>query len=291
MLLKIFWSAVFLCLPVFGQILAHNSGININDPKYAAQERRAYFNQQLVKAKKVVDLTKDSEAKMLYSFLAEEAIILAPVMYNGGVQGLVCEPPRTGNYVSVFVIFKKDLNLDESFRTKMTKESVAASYDPGTKTLIIKEWANFSDLWAGLILLHEARHAYENIFFPYDWRDNFLFCEHERTTHEFENRLIAKIGGAAYEKILSGEIARIERSLDSAKVDWKKEMVSMRKITGLEKIFGKSISSYETDARNTHVWIDAYFHFYDHKSSSPEEAIDCQDKLLLTLYRQAKILH
>jgi hypothetical protein len=290
MLLKIVCLAFFACLSVFGQIISHNTGIDANDPQYGAKERSAFFSAELLKAKKVVDLTQDAEAKTLYSFLQTEAVIVAPIFYQGGVKILVCGKPSDKDYLFAFVVFTKDLAMDASFRARMTKEAVGAFYNPDTKTMILKEWSNFSGLWTGLLLLHEARHAYENIFSPYDWHDPQLFCRHERTTHEFENRLLAKIGGQAYAKILAREMARIEHTLDSGKVDWRQGLVNIAKIPGLDKVFGPSVSPYENDARCTHIWIDAYFHFFEKKCANQEEADAMKDHFLFIIYKDSKIL-
>ena len=55
MLKKIFWLTVIACLPSFGQTYKHNTGIDVNDPKYAAKERRGKLEQEIAKLERLVE--------------------------------------------------------------------------------------------------------------------------------------------------------------------------------------------------------------------------------------------
>lgn len=257
------------------------SGLDANDPKFRMNERRLLLKEYLKDARNLVE---DSEANTICDFLEREAVVIAPFFSNGKVRFIVGESAKSKNCILVMFVFKEDLSLSESFTNVMAMNHIGASYNPDTRILVVKTWHDVSKSWRSFLFLHEGRHAYESIVAPYDWKDSELFCLHERTTHEFENRLIAKVGGDLYESIMRKQIKELE--LGVAVINTYRGQLFLEDfiVSDLDKIFGKSKSEFERNLRYMHFWIDKYFRFFDKECKTKTEAGQAKDGFLYNVY-------
>lgn len=278
---KIFFFAcvVVVCSFCFGQCVKSN--FDVMYLKLRMDERRFLFKEYLKDAR---NLVKDLEVDTICDFLEREAVLIAPVFLNGEFKFIAEDSTRSENYIFVMFVFKEELSLSEQFTKPVTWNHIGVLYNPNTRVLVIKTSYDISKNWKALSFLHEGRHAYESVFTPYDWKDKKQFCLHERTTHEFENRLLAKIGGAPYELIMRKEIKELEHRIDSAKIDWRQSFLSLSVISDLDKIFGKPKSEFEDDMRYKHFWVDKYFRFFDQKCKTKTEAGQLKDDFFGAVY-------
>lgn len=121
--------------------------------------------------------------------------------------------------------------------------------------LIEKPNEPVSDLWGGLLTLHEAKHAQsrsQNADSPLE----------ERNTRIFEQIIIEQIGGAQYQEYLTDFKAQIVESGFNQTDGWVLESESITKLldnTRLDTIFGPTLSDNDQRIRGTAVTMHAIF--------------------------------
>lgn len=272
----------------FGQYSV--GGVDPNDPQYRMEERRNCFREQLKSAQKIADSTKDQEAQMICGFLRDQAVIVAPILSNGAVNFIIGDSAKSDNYIFVIFVFREDLSLSEHFARMMTNIYVGSSFNPDTRILVVKTWLDISETWSSILFLHECWHAYEYVFTPYNWSDKREYCLHERTTHEFENRLLSKIGGSLYDSIMQNEIKRLEFVIDSAGLDWRESFISSVPVPALDQVFGKCKSKQEENLRYTHFWIHKYFILYERRCVNKKDENLTKELFLYANYKNRNIL-
>lgn len=233
------------------------------------QKRIAIKKEWIAAAKKIYDQTQDPEAKMVVDAILPAMITAAP--NPKGVMILEAAMPNAP-WTYFVPLFASDKQIP-MFRKFIDNPHIFASYGPDVRGLTVREIDPCSQFWKGISLLHEAHHAGDTLFEPYDWKNPQIFAAKERDVHNFENRLMAKIGGVAYNQLLQKEVARLRAELKKQGLNGVKRQAgpmtnySLPNRTDympeLDKILTPALSQMEKDARQTHFWIHAVFTLYE----------------------------
>jgi hypothetical protein len=224
-------------------------------------------------ARKVYTQTQDAEAKMLIDTILSAMVAVAPV---GKEAARVLEPSNPNTFWTFF--------LSVSPEEMMFSKNVFAEYRPDIRRLMVKD-VPCSQLWKGLILLHEAHHARANFVYPYNWRDKRLFASSERDTHNFQNRLMAKVGGSTYNRLLLKEVARLRQEM-MARVSARIPGQAVKYMQELDSVFGPALSQEERDTRQTHFWIHAVFVLIEQNKGQGLQAEDGKAAFLFSVYQK-----
>jgi hypothetical protein len=248
-----------------------------------AVERKAWFDAMDL----VTRETGDSEARDVAAFLKENAILCAPTNPGPGLTGIkVLEEGRSANYVGITPLLEKDRKSGGDVFIR----SAGAFYNPDARIIALHHQP-ISRYWKGILLLHEGHHSYVMTYKPYDWQDVRTFCVKEKETHQFQNRIMQKLGGARYDMVVKKDMERMRDVM-------KKEGKSIKTIFVhrgeyddlLDDVFEKALSPLEKDLRATHIWVDAVFRLVDELPDSPAEKEEAKALILKTLYAEKGIL-
>lgn len=265
----------------FGIGSVYSSEITVTYP----EERKAAVNKWIDCGRRIAIQTFDHEAYEIIDFLSKRSIIVAPVIINGRSATQIITETKSKEFM-ILLWLKEDRRLSISFQRKFD-QILIANYHPDNKALQIKN-KNISDIWKGLIILHEGKHVKESIKTPYNWRDPMVYSQYERDAHIFQNRLAMIIGGEAYKVALEYEIARIESALKETKEFFGKIVGVGNYNKMLDKAFGPAQSKDEIDIRQTATWIDAYFHVIDKRYG--KEGKEIKALFLKRIYQQGGII-
>jgi len=235
-------------------------------------------------AEKAASSTGDSEANRLVAFLRLNAILAEPF----GDQAKTLEASKSEEWFYFVPLIEGDELSGEFWAKLLASPNVGASFNPGTGLLIVRSDPISQD-WAGIILLHEVRHVRDLITEEYNWQDNMTFCRKERDVHEFENRLIAKLGGERYQKFVDAEVQNMVGASRDAKLELGESMLTGTEYPQeLDKIFGVAKSDFERAVRATHVDIDVNFRLVDRYWKGNKE--EQKAVMLFKLYKSTGIL-
>lgn len=248
----------------------------------ARKERRDWWFKA---TEKVANTTGDKEARELVTFLQNNSVLVEPY----GDQGRTVETSKNSDKWFMFVpLMPGDENAGSSWAMMINSPNVGASFHPGTGVLTVRSEV-ISDLWAGIALLHEVKHVRDFINEGYNWQDNMTYCRKERDTHEFENRLIAKLGGNAYRNWLAMEVDGMATASREAKLNVGESILLGEKYPKeLDEIFGVPRSEFERAFRATHCDIAANFQLIDKYWRGDKE--EQKAVILFKLYRKDGIL-
>ncbi|MFH1535761.1 MAG: hypothetical protein ABIC96_01670 [Patescibacteria group bacterium] len=246
-------------------------GLSFGDEQAARQgvkdvnleKRRAAVKDWVDCAHVVAQKTFDHEAYDMLEFFQKNAVYAFPTVIKG--KALIAKPIvlKGDERFTFLMLLEDDREIAPFFREEFDKLLVGDYYMAG-KVLTIRD-KSISDIWKGLIILHEGRHVQAMVQTPYDWEDKMKKSEHERDVHIFQYRLAAAIGGEAYEKALQGEINKIEGPSSKTKESW---VGAVEYDKALDKAFGPAKSQIEIQLRQVNLWIDAYFHIFDKNSGA-----------------------
>jgi hypothetical protein len=253
-------------------------------------ERKAVFTDFLKQAENVAKTTGDKQAKAVLEYLNYYAVIVKP--QPEGVMFL--EQGKSDKWIGIMPMMEKDVveqketKIGEYLRNLFENCSFSANYLPDQNVIVLRDQMSCTDIWKGLVLLHEGNHALTMANAPYDWHDLKIFSAAEAETHIFENGLIEKLGGQPYADFLKKQIADIKANERERKTPPCEEFPTR---TGnypeLDEIFGRPLSQFEDDLRGTHVWLDIVFRIIDEDCQTPPKT---KAGLLRVMYEEDGIL-
>ncbi|MFA7194002.1 MAG: hypothetical protein WC087_03745 [Candidatus Paceibacterota bacterium] len=250
-------------------------------------DRTKLYNQWFTAAKDIAQKTKDPEAIEICEFI-EKSVLLAEPHPNGGrfLQGAREDQKH---YFGLVMMCKGD--QDAGFDWRRDYYSVAGSgarFMPDGPMMIIKSHIPTSTLKQGLILLHEGRHARQFLTQRYNWTDAKKFCEEERDTHNFQNRITSALLGESYTKLVIDISHEYEKALaDGGFKPGEALAHRSREFTEFDSIF-PAISKFEQDFRDTSIWIHANFIMLERAFGA--EAENHKAIFLFQLYKESGIV-
>jgi len=256
-------------------------------------ECRAEFKKALASAEAVAKRTDNNEAINLVKFSKE----------NGEYQDELPEHfewldekqlKRLPKY-KVYVIHQSDT---EYWAAHYLQDPVmTANFHPGKGGMILRRTQEYSDLWLGMIFLHETRHARVYLKEHPEWvkswiktgePDPLLFCQDEASCHIFQGELFRKVGGKPY-RLLVEEFAhklnlvaprplkevfnlpvqsdQLYQYPDPMEALGDTDMKSV--VMKIDEIFGPSLSEREAISRISLIMIDAMFLLADRLATDP----------------------
>lgn len=202
------------------------------------------------------------------------------VRQNGLPQSFSGQPPP--GKLPVVIFLSQDQAM--SWWADVLSGPYFANFSPANNNIGIKEYEPTSDSWKGIMLLHEGLHAHRYMTEHYDWLDSRIYCYKEVEAHQFQNRLMLHLGGAAYQEALRKEI---ERSLNTVREEKGNviKMFASRSVydVRLDEAFGPAQSDFERDSRQTSLWIHAQFEILE-RYAPPAEVEEKKAVFLKTIY-------
>lgn len=257
--------------------------------------RIAVKNQWVAAAKKIAGETRDIQAKAVVDAVLGSLVAVMPVPQ--GVRLLESAKPD-GPWTGFLPLLPTDLS--KPYLGHLTAAgNIFAQYQPENNVIIVKEFSSSSEFWKGIMLLHEGQHASDMIFATYEWRNPQVFAEKERDVHNFQNRLMSKIGGANYHRLLQHEITRIRADLTRQGLKgFQRQPGAETRITVLSRtayyaeldtVFSPALSQLEKDARQTHFWFHAVFAAFEEDRGKNLDAEVGKAAFLRAVYKQGNV--
>lgn len=141
---------------------------------------------------------------------------------------------------------------------------LAALYSSESRAMILAEDNKNSPIFAGILLGHEAAHAYRDLV------EKKHIDYEEVEIYSWGTEILKKIGGHSYRKVLD----QAKRTLEK-EVDVKDEMIALpfwqpSYDPRLEKIFGPAQSETENKLRMEYVTITAMYELIEEKKLGDE---------------------
>jgi hypothetical protein len=176
-------------------------------------QRRAAQKRWLDAAKMVAEKTADPVAMGISAWMNQNALLGQP-SGDGTISQLEYLTTQTKPFLLIIILPVDVLQYPE-LGIKISSTS-AATFNPSPPHITLYPQP-VSEIWQGLLLLHEGAHASQYLSEPYDVGDPELNALREVAVHEFSNRLLAKIGGPEYMSLLDLEIMKIKSDRAAAK--------------------------------------------------------------------------
>lgn len=227
--------------------LPHDKISALNERGVAAMDWLADFRDIVVK-------TNDTEARELLE-VAKHSVVAIPT--ETGVLIIGKKTDDTAPRIIPLLPSDKQYTLWKGFFTETAMADFVSLYGA---SIVLRNDAPISPLFRGIIFAHETRHLRFFQEHPYEIRSNRAYCEEERDTHEFENRLLLKIGGEPYKQLLLKEINHLSAKQSAEGVSFPLKAAYNYE---LDKIFGPALSDSERATREAALLIDTVFRFID----------------------------
>lgn len=243
------------------------STLGVKDPELPLAERQKLGDRLFAAAQMVVDKTHDPEAIKVLAFLKENAFLAEPF----GVPDPNDQPVRIADgvrsqfFFTLVPLVASDAKLGGAWTASIKRhkrEQTFGAFQPDNRMMIVLMDKEVSQMMIGVTLLHEGYHAMNYLPAPHDWQDHKTYSRDERDTHEFQNRLMGKLGGQRYVNFVAREA---EASLARIKSERKfgQSVPGIKDYPEVYKIFGQPKSETDKDLLNTSVWVDIVFHTID----------------------------
>lgn len=268
-------SLVVLGYGVFSPKKAPRAGATGTDPHYTAAQ------SWLKDARDVANKTQDEEAKKIADFLERSTGI--GVARGNSITPIFLQP-NDGTKVLLLPILNSDANDGDGLAEISSSRSFMAMFVQEHELILLRP-VPVSDVWKGIILLHEGRHALNFAAVQGSRVNQESMAAEERDTHEFQNRITAKLGGERYAQVLQEEITRQHSYTGSTRFPLGTEFADIgRYQPGLDEAFGPAKSDDERASRETQVWTHAIFMLVDEDSRIADKE-SYKAALLLLVYK------
>lgn len=164
-------------------------------------------------------------------------------------------------------LFPEDINLSKFWKDNYSEKNYKcyAVFVPSLKSIILKDDKNLSDISKAVISLHEGYHAKSYVVEnKYSINDDNSMMKNELEAYNMQFRILARISGGGYKKILAAEIARLQKEIQINKQtdslvlpenkDYSKEII---------EVFGKNFTSEDINFLNNSIWMNGLFEYFD----------------------------
>ncbi len=251
--LTLFLHLLILCTSAFSQDVMKMS---LNDFYYI--QRAPIRDQFFAHAAKIVEETKDHEAKSVLEFLKKHHVL--GMLHGSGTASL--EPVTTNTLLAFIPIPPQDITNFFAIKpgTDMRKTMGVSLLMSNKLAIVVRFDYRLSWFAEGIVTLHEGLHTKKSIEREKRVHTQDEYVAEEVVVREFELRLCQLIGKNHYETVIKQEMDSIEKGL-------KKYNSKIGEIFAdpspynplLELAFGKSGSDLDRNYRRTIVTIDATF--------------------------------
>lgn len=252
-----------------------------SDKKSVVEKRIAIANDWISAAQMVVDLSKDEEAKEVMNFFLENYVI-GTIVDGQKVASVkkVVKTAKTFVFLPLIEEDEKNSAFDDYFKNPM-----GAAYLPENQILLLKPNEDKSKFFKGFSLLHEIFHArdfLENGFFADKISDETIGLLEVRV-REFLGRVMYKIGGSVYEKIVLDEAEYIQKYLKENDLQLPSND-TLKFVPAWELILGPISSQQEKELWYEFAWEHAIFAVID--SLVPKKtALSYKSSYILQIYK------
>ncbi|HJQ08311.1 MAG TPA: hypothetical protein VJ836_02390 [Candidatus Saccharimonadales bacterium] len=170
-------------------------------------------------AKQVAETTQDTEALKIWEFINSRTAIGVP-MPEGGIHYFFTEKPErpVDEYAILTPIIEADIERlpEDDFRRQLAegRHNVAAQYREGSHAIYLPP-QNFGKLGRGILLQHEAVHAWLDLEKQIDREAKDSHWFEEADVFKFEFRLLGKLIGDPYTDLVSRVSETIAGSEDN----------------------------------------------------------------------------
>lgn len=249
-------------------------------------DRKDIYEQWMKAAKSIAG--DDEGAKDVLNFITVNAQNAMPIYTDEGlgIRPLLNGVQKEAKSLLVIGLLPGDENTSpEWFDT--TDNNFAAWFmgDDSMSIIVLRSQVQMSELWKGLVFLHEGFHAMAHVkkFFAEEQDPLRHRVIEEYYAYSLEFNLLSDRGGKEYSALLDKEVARISKSPN----------VIVAPAYGvydgdLTRIFGPALSKNETLLRETVFWLNAQFQKIA-SEVKPEKIDDAIATFLLGCYEN-KIL-
>jgi hypothetical protein len=263
----------FVCVGVYTLVLVFQSlGWQVGYFIYHNDKRIQTGQRQIESAKKLAKVSDDNESIQLVKEFGEQLTVGHP--FGAGIIG----PPKIQPIFLIPLVssdsrisenWRKSVNFMENGVTAATAKSEGFQKNSMILTYGMEE---YTDTWAGLIVLHELKHLQQE-----KYSDFLSRVEKELQVRKYITRLCSKIGGSEYENIVASEVQRIKDTWDRRSKTLPGKSIVY--ITQLDNVWGKPGSLAEKEERVIYLWLDAVFRVLD-TTFSKEKAREMEIKVL-----------
>ena len=211
-------------------------------------------------ADEIVRKVEDKDMNEIWKFIQDHGILAVPSV-GGDYHGAGTRKKLPA--IALIPLLDEDKKIP--VWGNLIKGRIAAYIMPN-RFILLDSSAEFSDTWKGLILLHESTHAFMFEINPRspDKDDPDYINNQERDVREHMKRIIIKLGGFPYQKLLDEEAAYIKKMAEDHPTSGDIWIPDPRPYNNsMDKIFGPAQSDGEKDTRATEFYVQACFAYLD----------------------------
>ena len=243
------------------------------------QKRMPLWKEWLSAAQEITD--NDQEAMEALNFLEKNYYLVAPC--KDSLVKIISPPPLFQGGVGILILTEGDFLKYPEWEEEFYGGLIAVFSDIAEPIVAIDNRHNLSRLSKGLVLIHNALSAMVNK------SANPLNKEEERAveeliSYELQNRILLRLFGNEYEKLIQQEAGRIARF----EIIHKREIPSRDFLTSadtvIKKIIGPPVSETEKIYWRSILWYGSVFRMLE--QTHPKDAEGTKLRFLLNMYEQ-----
>lgn len=199
--------------------------------------------------------------------------------------------------IAIVPLFPQDAQIDECWRFYLNEPGVGLRYFPGTgrRLLLINTTSEYSDDMRGFETVHECVHAHDDLQNPrpvdvISRRTKADKAREEVHAYTIQNRNTGAYYGTKYALALKRAVAQMKADYaEKCQPIFGPVYPNVEPRPELDAIFGNPHSFVEKALRDTHFWVDVYFHLADQTLPANEASIQ-KTYVILNEYDKAGLM-
>jgi len=245
--------------------------------------RQEIANRWLSNFNLVVEKTKDPEAMAVRSFVFSNCNLGLPK--QDSLQVIKMDGWEKEGFFSLVCLIEADKKKGEVWSLYYNDFQGAAAFvdrPDWPKMILLRDDIPFSPVWAGLSLLHEARHA--QYHFEAEKRQTALMpmAVEERLVHQFIHRQLNWLGGMPYAQLIQTEADFLETEMRKNSLTPGQQWTLPGKDPGLDQIWSKALSNLEYHMRLNTFWIQVNYLLVDRYHQGDKNK--AKEQIIVNLY-------
>ena len=233
-------------------------------------KRNDMTNKYLADIEKITQEVDDDEAYEILSFITFKAA-------KPNELGAQVLSRKETDSIMLIPLLEQDKTVGEKWREVFQSDAVA-NFLPDIQGIAVKEYIPYSSLGRSLAVLHEAFHARAFLQDPYEIQSDQEYCKEEVQAHMFQHKLMAKLGGEKYQKLLDKEVERITASEKlNGVIPFPTDYAELSEVLGHQPA---SVEEKRFIANS--FWTNSVFVFLER--SFPKEAAELKSGFIMALF-------
>jgi hypothetical protein len=248
------------------------------------KERQEAIDVAIKSAQKIAEKSTDDNLNIIVNFLKKYGLPVVPVASEKGLAFKIVGNGENKKF-AIAALLPGDEKLSPQWAKEIKKDQAAFYIASDHRVLVLKNGIRMSELWRGLILIHEGTHVLAHVGNAFTSLPLGLKrrSADEVIAYTYEKIAIMGMFGVKYDRLVKEEAKKIEVTF---RKDRSAALPDYSEAGKLDAVFGKPLSEMERGIRYSTFWIHSVFQAIENIYGTGKEGFEEKVGFLYSAYEK-----